>query len=96
MRAPDEDLRHRVAPAGPRCHLRTERRHRLGVLGAGGQVDPFVRISPPSSQPGQDPKIYLLDTQPVMREAAYAYVVVRFEPNGEIRDVVPVPAVTIP
>ena len=59
-------------------------------------VDPFVRITPPSTQPNADPKIYLLDTQPVVREAAYAYVVVRFEPNGEIRDVVPVPAVTIP
>jgi hypothetical protein len=69
----------------------------LGQAGTATRiVDPFVRITPPSSQPGQDPKIYLLDTQPVMREAAYAYVVVRFEPNGEIRDVVPVPAVTIP
>jgi hypothetical protein len=69
----------------------------LGQAGTATRiVDPFVRITPPSSQLNQDPKIYLLDTQPVMREAAYAYVVVRFEPNGEIRDVVPVPAVTIP
>ena len=59
-------------------------------------IDPFVRITPPVSQPAQDPRLYLLDTQPVVREASYAYVFVRFENNGEIRDVVPVPAIHIP
>lgn len=68
--------------------------------GVGGSqtriIDPFVRITPPVSQLAQDPRLYLLDTQPVVREASYAYVVVRFEKNGEIRDVVPVPAIKIP
>lgn len=59
-------------------------------------VDPFVRITPPSTIPDNNPKLYLLDTQPVVREASYAYLLVRFDRSGEIRDVVSVPPVSIP
>jgi hypothetical protein len=39
--------------------------------------------------------IYLLDTQPVVRRASYAYVAVRFGRDGEISSVHPLPAVTV-
>jgi hypothetical protein len=56
--------------------------------------DPFVRIFG-QSFPVPTYYIYLLDTQPVVRRASYAYVAVRFGRDGEISSVHPLPAVTV-
>ena len=56
--------------------------------------DPFVRILS-QSFPIQKHEIFLLDTQPVVKRAAYAYVMVRFGKDGEISSVHPLPPVTI-
>jgi hypothetical protein len=56
--------------------------------------DPFVRIVG-QSFPVPTYYIYLLDTQPVVRRASYAYVAVRFGRDGEISSVHPLPAVTV-
>lgn len=52
--------------------------------------DPFVRAVPNTqgSNVGTG-AIYLLDTQPVLAEARYLYLVVRFGANGEVLEVVP-------
>ena len=58
-------------------------------------VDPFV-IAPASSLFGNNEAgvipIFLLDTQPAVRNASYAYLLVRFGPNSEPLEVLPVPA----
>jgi len=59
-----------------------------------GIHDPFIRVHSPDSV-SDIHRIYLLDTQPVMRRASYAYVAVRFAKNGEIASVHPIPPVTI-
>lgn len=54
--------------------------------------DPYVRVGPnvdPAREPGDDGALYLLDTQPVIAGANYLYLLVRFQPNGEILDVFP-------
>lgn len=56
--------------------------------------DPFVRIFG-QSFPEPTYYVYLLDTQPVVRRASYAYVAVRFGRDGEIASVHPLPAVTV-
>jgi hypothetical protein len=56
--------------------------------------DPFVRILS-QSFPIQKHEIFLLDTQPVVKRAAYAYLMVRFGKDGEISSVHPLPPVTI-
>ncbi len=67
-------------------------------VGPGGDymqvTDPFVRLY---AQTAPEPHnwIYLLDTQPVVRRATYAYVAVRFGKNGEIASVHPLPPVTV-
>ncbi|HLS28130.1 MAG TPA: fibronectin type III domain-containing protein [Opitutales bacterium] len=38
--------------------------------------------------------LYLKDTQPVVQNATYRYLIVRFDPTGEIDQVIPLPAVT--
>jgi hypothetical protein len=56
-------------------------------------VDPFV-IAPTvigNTDVGVVP-IYLLDTQPAVRNASYAYLLVRFGPNSEPLEVLPVTA----
>jgi len=58
-------------------------------------VDPFVRMVSFTSQPPNN-EIYLLDTQPVVRKAAYAYLAVRFTKLGEVIDVVTIPPVEVP
>lgn len=61
-------------------------------------VDPFV-VAPPSAILGDTDvgviPIYLLDTQPVVQNASYAYLLVRFGSNGEPVEVLPVPAVLV-
>ena len=39
--------------------------------------------------------VYLLDTQPVIRGAAYVYLLVRFGADGEPKDILPTPPVVI-
>jgi hypothetical protein len=58
--------------------------------------DPFVRAVPAgqASTVGEG-EIYLLDTQPVIAEARYLYLVVRFAANGEILEVIPTNAVDV-
>ena len=59
--------------------------------------DPFVKIIPRGTgQLDQPWPIVLLDTQPAIRKASYAYIVVRFDTNGEIASVHPVPPVLVP
>lgn len=61
--------------------------------------DPFIKLVAPSASQGgpDDPwKIILLDTQPAIRKSAYAYVLVRFTPEGEIASVHKVPSIQIP
>ncbi|MDB6070618.1 MAG: hypothetical protein JWL81_1789 [Verrucomicrobiales bacterium] len=56
--------------------------------------DPFIRVVT-QSVPFIGAGIYLVDTQPVMKRASYAYVVVRFGRNGEIASVHPLPEINI-
>jgi hypothetical protein len=58
-------------------------------------VDPFVKMLSFTSQPARN-EIYLLDTQPAVRKAAYAYLAVRFTKLGEVIDVLPIAAVEVP
>jgi hypothetical protein len=59
--------------------------------------DPFIKLYRGGSAP--DPSIpfsiVLLDYQPAIRTASYAYVLVRFQPNGEIASVHPVPSIHV-
>jgi hypothetical protein len=57
--------------------------------------DPFVVVSPSLSANEAFANLYLLDTQPVIAYAIYGYLVVRFDANGEIREVIPTPFVDI-
>jgi hypothetical protein len=73
---------------------------RAPIPGGGQAVyvhDPFIRLVPEAPTLGaQRWDLYLLDTQPVLEEAAYRYVMVRL--NGETREiteVMPTPPVTI-
>ncbi len=60
-------------------------------------VDPFV-VAPPkglfSNENGGIP-MYLIDTQPVVRNASYAYLLVRFGANGEPSETLPIPSVLV-
>ncbi len=56
--------------------------------------DPFIRVVT-QSVPFIGAGIYLIDTQPVMKRASYAYVVVRFGRAGEIASVHPLPEINI-
>ena len=59
--------------------------------------DPFVMvINRGTGQLDQPWPVVLLDTQPAVRNATYAYIIVRFHPNGEIASVHPVPPVLVP
>ncbi len=51
--------------------------------------DPFIGVVT-EKQPNGDVGVhfYLLDTQPVIRGARYEYFLVRFAPNGEIKDII--------
>lgn len=54
--------------------------------------DPFIKLIPsdPSASDPNDPWLMtLLDTQPVVRTASYVYLIVRFNPDGEIASVHP-------
>lgn len=59
--------------------------------------DPFIRIYRAGSAP--DPSIpfniVLLDYQPAIRTASYAYVMVRYLPNGEIAAVHPIDPINV-
>ncbi len=60
-------------------------------------VDPFV-VAPPkglfSNDVGAIP-IYLIDTQPVVRNASYAYLLVHFDAKGEPSETLPIPSVLV-
>jgi hypothetical protein len=59
--------------------------------------DPFIKIiESGTGQIDQPWHIVLLDTQPAIRSASYAYIVVRFDENGEIASVHPVQEIAIP
>jgi hypothetical protein len=54
--------------------------------------DPFILATAnveSNNTVGDEGALYLLDTQPVIAGARYLYLMVRFLPNGEIREVVP-------
>jgi hypothetical protein len=52
--------------------------------------DPFVRIGPaPPVAAFVGYPLYLVDTQPVIANASYLYLLVRFDDNHEIKEVVP-------
>ncbi|MCC5842246.1 MAG: hypothetical protein JJT96_19175 [Opitutales bacterium] len=59
--------------------------------------DPFIKLYRAGSAP--DPSlpynVVLLDYQPAIRTASYAYVLVRFLPNGEIVSVHPIPSIHV-
>jgi hypothetical protein len=59
--------------------------------------DPFIRVFRPGSaaSPQEPMFITLLDYQPAIRSASYAYVLVRFDAYGEIASVHPVPAIDV-
>lgn len=59
--------------------------------------DPFVlaNYSSGAFEQGGGIPVYLLDTQPVVRGAAYVYLLVRFGANGEPNDILPTPPVVI-
>lgn len=60
-------------------------------------TDPFVLLTiPDSNQFPLRSSMYLLDTQPVIRKAAYAYVLARFDSAGELEEIVKVPPVEVP
>lgn len=50
--------------------------------------DPYIQILSPSASL-TFAGIYLLDTQPVVVGARYAYLLVRFDPQGEVIEVIP-------
>ncbi len=52
--------------------------------------DPFIRIaSPPAGTNLPISPMYLVDTQPVIANARYVYLLVRFDQNHEIKEIVP-------
>jgi hypothetical protein len=52
--------------------------------------DPFILLTPQIAGASVSPSpIYLLDTQPVIVGAKYAYLLVRFDQRGEIIEVIP-------
>jgi hypothetical protein len=57
--------------------------------------DPFIAIYSVGSLESQPTSIYLLDTQPVIERARYAYLLVRFGANREVLAVVPAGEVEI-
>jgi hypothetical protein len=65
-------------------------------------TDPFIAILPrsvtglPASINGSDQDIFLLDRQPVIRNARYKYFLVRFSPTKEIERVIVTNEVTVP
>jgi hypothetical protein len=65
-------------------------------------TDPFIAILPrsitglPASITGSDQDIFLLDRQPVIRNARYKYFLVRFSPTKEIERVIGTNEVTVP
>jgi hypothetical protein len=68
--------------------------HRTKAPAGSGSVlvdDPFIRLIPTEPTPGaRNWELYLLDTQPVVEEAAYQYFLVRLHPETrEISEVMP-------
>ncbi len=57
--------------------------------------DPFVKLLSMGTGTPQPWPIVLLDTQPAVRTASYAYVIVRFRADGEIASVHPVPPINV-
>jgi hypothetical protein len=59
--------------------------------------DPFIKLYRPGT--GADPtvpfSVVLLDYQPAVRTASYAYVLVRYKQNGEIASVHPIPSIHV-
>jgi hypothetical protein len=52
--------------------------------------DPFIRVGNATfGNNDPDAPIYLVDTQPVIERARYVYLLVRFDENHEIKEVVP-------
>jgi hypothetical protein len=60
--------------------------------------DPFVRVflDPPGNPLEPRHGLYLLDTQPVVKGARYRYVLVRFQRNHEIAELIPTNEVEVP
>ncbi len=58
-------------------------------------VDPFVKLLDLDTQTPEY-ELFLVDTQPVVRKAAYAYLAVRHNKLGEVLDVIPVGQVEVP
>lgn len=59
-------------------------------------TDPFICLTiPPSFPPNQPYEMYLVDTQPVVRKASYAYVLARLAATGSSHELVPVEAVKV-
>ncbi len=56
--------------------------------------DPYIAVTPGAGSPQND--IWLLDSMPVTAGARYAYFIVVFRENGEIRTVIPAGTVDIP
>jgi hypothetical protein len=59
-------------------------------------LDPFVRLVSPNTAQGTDWQLCLVDTQPAVRRARYAYLMVRMGNDGELEEVIPVPPVLVP
>ncbi|HSH16965.1 MAG TPA: hypothetical protein VLD18_13075, partial [Verrucomicrobiae bacterium] len=73
---------------------------RTVAAGAGNVVlvhDPFIRLIPDApTQGAQNWELYLLDTQPVLEDASYMYLLVRLnEETREIAEVMPTKPVQI-
>jgi hypothetical protein len=58
--------------------------------------DPFIALQWVNTTAGPHQDIYLLDTQPVIQQAAYSYVLVRFKSNHEIDKVFVTQPVSVP
>ena len=57
--------------------------------------DPFIALQWVNGGAGPRQDIYLLDTQPVIRQAAYRYHLVRFKANHEIDEVYVTQPITV-
>jgi hypothetical protein len=58
----------------------------------------LIQVTPLISQiavSGGGDQLYLRDTQPVIKNARYRYLLVRFTPNGEVAQIIPTNEVTI-